>query len=221
MTKITGMDLQTIEVPVLKLKKISINGDSILAYREMKDSSKITVFPYWRHFTKSNILELERNEFNHLVESHIVALAEARDSVIEKMKKVSSYSLESIEDNDISIAFFEVLHEHFQGSLLVFLDVFENDALTIMDELYHRVCKENLSEKGMLLYSYTKTDYNETLEQISPTCVSPLIEIRKVVKSAMYQFCENNGKSVEEEFSHNDFRAVCNKIYNEKIKKTL
>ena len=38
------------------------------------------------------------------------------------------------------------------------------------------------------LYLYTKDHFSEQLNRITPTCVSPIIAVRKTVKKAIYQY---------------------------------
>jgi len=68
------------------------------------------------------------------------------------------------------------------------------------------------------LYFFTKSQYEEELKNISPTCVSPIIATRQVVKSAIYKYlkdyCTNDIKPIDI-FSNEDFYAVSDKICDE------
>jgi len=68
------------------------------------------------------------------------------------------------------------------------------------------------------LYFFTKLKFEGELKKISPTCVSPIIAVRQIVKKAIYLYikdhCSIRVKPIEV-FSHEDFQEVSNKIYNE------
>lgn len=68
------------------------------------------------------------------------------------------------------------------------------------------------------LYFYTKDRFENELSKISPSCVSPIIAIRKVVKKSILQYvnkyCEPNCNPLNI-FSEEDFQEVSNKIYTE------
>ena len=92
-------------------------------------------------------------------------------------------------------------------------------------EVKHNTVKEvwrnqsELTEEGKELYFYAKNRFLNELERISPTCISPIIAIRQVVKKAIDQYiidyCSRDTKA-ENIFSGDDFREVSNKI-NEEI----
>jgi hypothetical protein len=74
------------------------------------------------------------------------------------------------------------------------------------------------------LYNHTKNKFIEELQRISPSCVSPLIATRQVVKKAIYQYVNDYcsaGTKAENIFSKEDFQAVSKKIYNEIMKGEL
>jgi hypothetical protein len=68
------------------------------------------------------------------------------------------------------------------------------------------------------LYNYTKDHFENDLKLIWPTCCSPIIAIRQVVKKAIEKYiidyCDKDTNPLEI-FSENDFQEVSNKIYNE------
>jgi|GEM_PF-4382708 len=41
---------------VLKLFHVEVNGQKVLSFRVNKQSNQITVFPYWKHFSNTQIL---------------------------------------------------------------------------------------------------------------------------------------------------------------------
>ena len=68
------------------------------------------------------------------------------------------------------------------------------------------------------LYVFTKDHFEKDLNRISPSCVSPIIAVRKVVKNAMQEYIKNYcGKDtkIEDVFSQDDFLEVSNKIRDE------
>jgi len=68
------------------------------------------------------------------------------------------------------------------------------------------------------LYFFTKSQFEEELKRISPTCVSPLIAVRQVVRPAIYKYIEDYCTLDTEPldiFSEEDFQSVCRKIYDE------
>lgn len=71
------------------------------------------------------------------------------------------------------------------------------------------------------LYVYTKDHFISELENISPTCVSPLICVRKVVKKSIEKYVNNYGSKNDEIFSSEDFQEVSKKIYKEIMEGTL
>ena len=68
------------------------------------------------------------------------------------------------------------------------------------------------------LYFYTKDHFENDLNRIHSDCVSPLIEVRKVINKAMDKYikdyCETGAKK-EDIFSQEDFTEVSNKIHDE------
>lgn len=67
------------------------------------------------------------------------------------------------------------------------------------------------------LYNYTTNHFENELSKISKSCISPIIEIRKVVKKSMLQYIKdycNNVTKIEDIFSEDDFKQVSEKIYN-------
>jgi hypothetical protein len=73
-------------------------------------------------------------------------------------------------------------------------------------------------EEQKKLYFFTKNHFSEQLERISPTCISPMIAVRQVVKKAIYQYINDyctKDTNPEAIFSQDDFLQVSNKIYNE------
>jgi len=68
------------------------------------------------------------------------------------------------------------------------------------------------------LYVYTKDHFIEQLEKISPDCVSPLICVRKIVRTAIYQYVNDyctKDTNAEDIFSQDDFLSVSDIICNE------
>ncbi len=68
------------------------------------------------------------------------------------------------------------------------------------------------------LYYYTKSRFNEELKRISPTCVSPIIATRQVVKKAIDLYikdCCSAGTKIEDIFSGEDFQVVSKRIRDE------
>jgi hypothetical protein len=78
-----------------------------------------------------------------------------------------------------------------------------------------------MKEESKELYFYTIDRFKEELKKISPSCISPIIAIRQVVKKAIDQYikeyCEKNCNPLKV-FSEKNFQEVCNKIYKEKMK---
>lgn len=75
-----------------------------------------------------------------------------------------------------------------------------------------------MKEEQKELYNYTKDHYEKELNRISPTCVSPIIAVRQIVKKAIYQYVANYcEKDINPEtvFSQDDFSQVSDKIYND------
>jgi len=68
------------------------------------------------------------------------------------------------------------------------------------------------------LYFFTKSQYEEELARISPTCASPIIATRQVVKKAIYKYINDHctkDTNPEDIFSSEDFYAVSHKIRDE------
>jgi hypothetical protein len=74
------------------------------------------------------------------------------------------------------------------------------------------------------LYVYTKNFFMKDLQRISPTCISPIIATRQVVKKAIdlyiKEYCSKDTKP-EDIFSGEDFQEVSNKICEEIINNKL
>lgn len=68
------------------------------------------------------------------------------------------------------------------------------------------------------LYVYTKDHFTAELNRITPTCISPIIATRQVVKKAIHKYvadyCSKDTKP-EDIFSEDDFQTVSNKICDE------
>ena len=71
------------------------------------------------------------------------------------------------------------------------------------------------------LYNFTKDHFEKELKDISPTCVSPLICAKKLIKKSIEQYTNNYGSKNDEIFSNEDFLEVSKKLYNEIIEGTL
>lgn len=74
------------------------------------------------------------------------------------------------------------------------------------------------------LYNHTKNRFMSDLQRISPSCVSPLIATRQVVKKAIDLYIKDYcsaGTKREDIFSEDDFQRVTKKIYNEIMKGEL
>jgi len=68
------------------------------------------------------------------------------------------------------------------------------------------------------LYFFTKSKFEGELKKISPTCVSPIIATRQVIKKAISRYIKEHcsvGVKPIEVFSHEDFQEVSNKICSE------
>ena len=65
------------------------------------------------------------------------------------------------------------------------------------------------------LYCFTKNEFIEELERISPDCISPIIAIRQVVKKAIEKYCIDYCTDNDNPFSNDDFKEVSNRIYYE------
>lgn len=53
--------------PILKLKRLTINGEPILAFRNV--DGIVTVFPYRDHFYRTSSFEMSETEFDKMVEN--------------------------------------------------------------------------------------------------------------------------------------------------------
>ena len=78
-----------------------------------------------------------------------------------------------------------------------------------------------MTEEAKELYFHTKNRFMKDLKRISPTCVAPLIETRKVVKKAIELYIKDYCTKDNNPFTENDFQKVSNKIYNEIMKNEL
>jgi len=89
-------------------------------------------------------------------------------------------------------------------------------------EVKHSQVKENWNTQGQAeakeLYSYTKNQFIEELEKISPDSVSVIIAVRQIVKKAIdkyiLDYC-SKGINPESIFSGEDFQEVSWKIHDE------
>lgn len=71
------------------------------------------------------------------------------------------------------------------------------------------------------LYAFTKKHFLEELKRIRPECVSPIIAIRRVVRTAIYKYSKDNGSVVEELVSEATFQKTSNLIHSEIMNGTL
>jgi hypothetical protein len=81
-----------------------------------------------------------------------------------------------------------------------------------------------MKEEQKELYFFTKSQFEEELKRISPTCVSPIIAVRQVVKKAIYKYINDHctkDTNPEDIFSNEDFYAVSDKICDEIIEGNL
>jgi len=77
-----------------------------------------------------------------------------------------------------------------------------------------------LEAKQKELYIFTVDHFEDRLNNISPTCVSPLCAIRHVVREAIYKYMEDYccGEDPINVFSQEDFEIVARRILSEKSK---
>ena len=68
------------------------------------------------------------------------------------------------------------------------------------------------------LYFYTMGEFDSEINKLNKSMVAPIIVIRQTVKKAMEkyitEYCSKNTK-IEDIFSEEDFKIVCDRIYNE------
>lgn len=74
------------------------------------------------------------------------------------------------------------------------------------------------------LYFHIKNRFEEDLQRISPTCVSPIVAVRQVVKKAIDNYIidySSKGTKSEDIFTSEDFKEVSNKICDEIMNNSL
>ena len=71
------------------------------------------------------------------------------------------------------------------------------------------------------LYAFIVENFEEKLKRISPACVAPLIEIRRVVKAAIEKYMQDHYSCSADPikvFGQEDFEAVSRRILGDKSK---
>ena len=73
-----------------------------------------------------------------------------------------------------------------------------------------------IEERELYCYVTCTEPFMTQINNVSMSCVSPLIAIRKIVKKAIEKYHKDYCTSGDECFSHEDFIKVSDKIYFEK-----
>jgi len=72
-----------------------------------------------------------------------------------------------------------------------------------------------MREEAKELYFYTKGQFEEELNKITPFAASVIIAVRQVVKNAMFRYIEEYCSNGDNPFSEEDFQEVSWIIHNE------